>query len=196
MKLILASNSWIRKLLFDKIGIQYTCDPPEIDEDELKNTISDPQKLVVKLAELKAQTTATKYKGQDFLIIGSDSVNLRNDIAHGKPKTKEEAFHMIKAASEGHDKQVTGYCVINTKTGQQWTGFAELNFKFLPMSDASIKNYLADPTNKALLCSGGFEIDHPFFLRHCAHIEGSYGGYHALPLEKIIPILQENGFDI
>ncbi|MBI5072661.1 hypothetical protein HZA99_02490, partial [Candidatus Woesearchaeota archaeon] len=45
-------------------------------------------------------------------------------------------------------------------------------------------------------CSGGFDIGSAFYLRHCAYVKGSHGMFHAIPMEKIIPILQENGFEI
>jgi septum formation protein len=196
MQLILASNSWIRKQLFDKAEIPYICDPPEIDENKLKGIHSDPKKLVVKLAEQKAQTTAAKYLGQETLVIGSDSVNLRDGIVYGKPKTKEEAFTMIKAASSKRDTQLTAYCVINTKTGQQWSGFEELHFDYLPMKETAIHAYLDDQKCNAYKCSGGFDIGSPFYLRHCARVEGSNGLFHAFPLERVIPILRKNGFDI
>ena len=196
MELILASNSWIRTLLLDKIGISYIKDPPDIDEEAIEALYKDPKERVVKLSEIKAQKTAEKYNGRDFLIVGSDSQNLRNGISYGKPKTKEQAFQMIKSASNARDTQITGWCLINAKTGQQWSGYEELHFDYLEISDAAIEKYLANPNNKAFLCSGGFDIGSPFYLRHCAWVEGSHGLFHAFPLEKIIPILQENGFEV
>lgn len=196
MKLILASNSWIRTMLFDKLNIKYTKDPPKIDEEALEELYHEPRERVTKLSEAKAQALFQKYKGQDVLIIGSDSQNLRNGITYGKPKTKEEAFTMIKAASNTRDTQISGWCVINAKTGQQWSGYEELHFDYLPISDEAVHLYLTDPNNKAYKCSGGFDIGSPFYLRHCARVEGSHGLFHAIPMEKIIPVLQENGFEI
>lgn len=196
MKLVLASNSWIRTMLFDKLHIEYTKDPPEIDEEALEEIHQDPKERVTKLSEAKAQALLEKYKGQDVLIVGSDSQNLRNGISYGKPKTKEEAFTMIKAASNTRDTQISGWCVINAKTGQQWSGYDELHFDYLPMKDEAIWQYVHDPTNKAYKCSGGFDIGSSFYLRHCARVEGSHGMFHAIPMEKIIPILQDNGFEI
>lgn len=196
MQLILASNSWIRTLLLDKIGIRYSKDPPEIDEEAIEARYKDPKERVLQVSISKAKITAEKYKGREFLIVGSDSQNLRNGKIYGKPKTKEEAFAMIKAASNGRDTQITGWCLINAKTGQQWSGVEELHFDYLEISDVAIENYLNSPNSKAFLCSGGFDIGSPFYLRHCARVEGSHGLFHAFPLEKIIPILQEQGFEI
>ena len=194
MQLILASNSWIRTLFLDKIGIKYTKDPPEVDERSIKAEITDPYKLVVKLSELKAKATAEKYKGKDFLIVGSDSQNMRNGVAYGKPKTKEQAFEMIKAASNTRDTQLTGYCVINAKTGQLWSGYTELHFDYLEMSDKAINDYI-NSSEKVWKCSGGFDIGSSFYLKHCAKVEGSHGLFHAFPWEEIVPILKDNGFE-
>lgn len=198
MRLVLASNSWVRIQLFDKLKISYIKDPPEIDEEVLEQLYPEPNQRVVKLSEVKAQTILPKYKGQEYLIVGSDSQNLRNGNAYGKPKTKEEAFVMIKAASNGRDTQITGWCVINAKTGQQWSGAEVLHFDYLPISDSAVQRYLEDQETKdyAYKCSGGFHIGSAFYWRHCARIEGSHGMLHAIPLEKIIPILQENGFEV
>lgn len=196
MQLILASNSWIRKILLDKVGIQYTIDAPEIDEEPINNAIPDPHQRVLKLAELKAETIAKKYANQEALIIGSDSVNLRNGISYGKPKTREQAFEMIKAASNARDVQITAWCVINAKTNQKYSGVEELHFDYLEISDQAIHAYLNQQNHKGYLCSGGFDIGSQFYLRHCARVHGSNGLFYALPLEKIIPILEENGFKI
>jgi MAF protein len=196
MKLILASNSWIRKILLDKVGILYTIDAPEIDEEPINNSISDPHQRVLKLAELKAEVVAKKYANQDALILGSDSVNLRNGISYGKPKTREQAFEMIKAASNARDVQITAWCVINAKTNKKYSGVEELHFDYLEISDEAIHNYLNQPNTKGYLCSGGFDIGSQFYLRHCARVYGSHGLFYAIPLEKIIPVLQENGFKV
>lgn len=196
MKLVLASNSWIRTMLFDKLNIEYTKDPPEIDEEALEALYQNPKECVQKLSEAKAQALLPKYKGQDVLIIGSDSQNLRNGVSYGKPKTKEEAFAMIKAASSTRDTQISGWCVINAKTGKLWSGYDELHFDYLPISDEAIHAYLADPDTLAYKCSGGFNIGSSFYLRHCGRVEGSHGMFHAIPMERIIPVLQENGFMI
>lgn len=196
MQLILASNSWVRKILLDKIGVKYLIESPDIDETPIHNAIIEPQQRVVALAELKAGAVAKKYAGQEYLIIGSDSQNLRNGLICGKPKTREEAFAMIKAASNSRDTQITGWCVINAQSGKMWCGYEELHFDYLPMSDEAIHNYLDEPHVKAYCCSGGFDIYSPFYLRHCARVYGSNGLHYALPLEKIIPVLQENGFKI
>ncbi|MEK6868543.1 MAG: Maf family protein [Nanoarchaeota archaeon] len=175
MQLILASNSWIRTMLFDKLKIQYTKDPPQLDEEALEAIYTDPKERVVKLSEAKAQALLPKYKGQDYLIIGSDSQNLRNGVSYGKPKTKEEAFTMIKSASGSRDTQISGWCLINAKTGQQWSGYDELHFDYLEMDDNAIWDYVNNPINKTFLCSGGFDIGSSFYLRHCARVEGSHG---------------------
>lgn len=196
MQLILASNSWIRKILLDKVGIQYTIDAPEIDEEPINRIITDPHQRVLKLAELKAETTAKKYTGKEVLVLSSDSVNLRNGIAYGKPKSREHAYEMIKAASNSRDVQVTAWCVVNAVSGKKWSGIEELHFDYLEISDEAINTYLAQPGTKGYLCSGGFDIGSQFYLRHCARVYGSNGLFYALPLEKIIPVLQENGFRI
>jgi septum formation protein len=195
MKLILASNSWIRRKLLDSIGIQYTADPPNLDEDIIKQQHIDARELVTMLAIAKAKKVAEKYKGTDAIIIACDSVNMRDGITYGKPKSKGEAFAMIKAASNSRDTQVTGYCVINAKSEEIDSGVEELHMDFLPISDTAIHTYLVNEP-KAYKCSGGFHIGSALYLRHCARIEGSHGMFHAIPLEKIIPILQKHGLDM
>ncbi len=198
MQLVLASNSWIRIMLFDKLKLQYIKDTPAIDEYDVEIQFNEPRERVVKLSEIKAMAILPKYKDKDFLIIGSDSQNLRKGVSYGKPKTKEEAFTMIKAASNARDTQITGWCVINAKTNQLWSGYEELHFDYLPISDEAIYMYLENPETETMAykCSGGFHIGSAFYLRHCARVEGSHGLFHAIPIEKIIPILQMNRFKI
>ena len=60
MQLILASTSPYRKALLARLGVEFTCEPPEVDEDAFKNTKIDPKtpRMIVRpISEPAARTT-------------------------------------------------------------------------------------------------------------------------------------------
>ena len=69
-KLILASTSPWRRALLEKLQISFECAAPEVDETPRSD--ESPRQLVLRLAQEKAQSLASRYP--DHLIIGSDHV--------------------------------------------------------------------------------------------------------------------------
>ena len=80
--LILASASELRRRLLDNAGFTFDCDPPVVDEQEIKLSLGGTQatstQIAETLAELKAQRVAVRHPG--CLVVGADQVRrLRRD---------------------------------------------------------------------------------------------------------------------
>ena len=86
-KLILASTSPWRRALLEKLQISFECAAPEVDETPRSD--ESPRQLVLRLAQEKAQSLASRYP--DHLIIGSDQVCVLDGEITGKPLTEENA---------------------------------------------------------------------------------------------------------
>lgn len=84
-KLILASTSPWRRALLEKLQISFECAAPEVDETPRSD--ESPRQLVLRLAQEKAQSLASRYP--DHLIIGSDQVCVLDGEITGKPLTEE-----------------------------------------------------------------------------------------------------------
>lgn len=94
-KLILASTSPWRRALLEKLQISFECAAPEVDETPRSD--ESPRQLVLRLAQEKAQSLASRYP--DHLIIGSDQVCVLDGEITGKPLTEENARLQLRKAS-------------------------------------------------------------------------------------------------
>ena len=76
MKVILASKSGVRKKILDEHGFQSIVSPSNVDEDQVKESLTDkgadPEIISKNLAELKSVKVSAKFPDQ--LVIGADSV--------------------------------------------------------------------------------------------------------------------------
>ena len=77
-ELILASTSPWRRALLEKLQISFECAAPEVDETPRSD--ESPRQLVLRLAQEKAQSLASRYP--DHLIIGSDQVCVLDSALH------------------------------------------------------------------------------------------------------------------
>ena len=98
MKVILASKSGVRKKILDKYGFQAIVSPSNVDEDQVKDSLldkgADPEIISKNLAELKSTKVSVKFPDQ--LVIGADSVISLNSKLINKPRSRDEAFKILK----------------------------------------------------------------------------------------------------
>ena len=96
--IILASRSKVRKKILEKNGIKCKVVLPEIDEDQIKESLLEanatPELISKNLAELKANKVSEKKLND--LVLGADSVIDLNGELISKPTNREEAFTILK----------------------------------------------------------------------------------------------------
>ena len=96
--IILASKSGVRKQILENNGINCEVVPSNVDEDLVKESLSKeqatPEIISKNLAELKANKISEKRPNE--LVLGADSViDLDNKII-SKPRSREEALHILQ----------------------------------------------------------------------------------------------------
>lgn len=112
MKIILASASPRRKELLGYITKNFETIVSNINENFIEGlTIQEQSK---RIAYLKAKEVFDRTKG-DRIVIGSDTLVLKNEKPFGKPKSKEEAFKMISELQNDMHEVITSLCVIIEK---------------------------------------------------------------------------------
>jgi len=110
MRIILASGSPRRKELLDLINIKYEVIKSNVDESFINNlTIEEQSK---RLAYIKAKDVFDKTS-EDRIVIGSDTLVLKNGKVYGKPNSKKEAFDMIKELKNDMHEVITSLSVIS-----------------------------------------------------------------------------------
>ena len=194
MKLILASTSPYRKELLQRLKVEFTCIPSEVDETPKSG--ETVEELVVRLSELKALAVADQLSSQDegALIIGSDQSATLNGNMLNKPGNFDNAFKQLKAASGKRIEFKTGLCLLNTLTKKTQIACIPYTVVFKNLSDSVIESYLKkeEPYN----CAGSFKSEGLGVVLF-ERFEGSDpSSLIGLPLIKLTEFLEQEEFGL
>lgn len=136
-QIVLASASPRRKELLGLITDDFVIVPSNADENIIEN---DPEKLVMKLARLKAEQVAEDYS--DSIVIGADTLVFCGEKPLGKPDGRQGAFDMLKNLAGRTHKVITGVCIV-CRRQEKTVNFAEISeVKFRDLSDEEILEYI------------------------------------------------------
>lgn len=86
-KVILASNSSIRKKILEDSGISFEVVPSEVSEEDLKQSISSDNFKDFCLALAKAKALDVSNRKKNAYVIGSDQICCHGDEIFSKPLT-------------------------------------------------------------------------------------------------------------
>ena len=184
-KIILASNSKVRKKILDENEIECKVFPSNIDEESVKRSLlkenSSPETISKNLAELKANKISLKFNSE--IVLGADSVIDLNKELISKPKNREEAIKILKKLNGKTHFLISSVCI--SKNGSMiwnYTDKAALTMKEL--SDKELKEYLSKITDEALYSYNVYQIEgegRSLFLK----IDGDENTIMGLPVKKI-----------
>lgn len=155
-RIILASSSQTRKDLMNRLGIEYICISPDIDESPRGETHADD--LAKRLAFSKAQVIACK--NPQAIVIGSDQVAWREHAPHdfiGKPLTIENAQAQLAANSGQTVFFSTALSVQCVEKGFEHTLVEHYQVKFRNLTKLEIERYIA--LDQPLHCAGSFKCE-------------------------------------
>ena len=191
MKIILASQSERRKELLDLIGLEYevivsNCE--EIINPEL--TIEEQSK---QLAYIKAKTVFDKTEG-DRLVIGSDTMVIKDGKLYGKPENEEEAIKMIETLQGDKHQVITSLCVLvkNNENYEEYLDYDIADVYIKNMSKQEIEKWVKE--NEVMDKAGAYAIQSKFAV-HVEKIEGNYSTVVGLPVHKLYDILKKCGIN-
>ncbi len=137
-KLVLASTSVYRRQLLTRLGLEFECAAPAIDETP--GAVESPADTATRLAELKARAPAARHP--DALIIGSDQVAALGGERLGKPGDHDSAVRQLRAASGKTVDFHTAVCVLDTRSGRVRGRIVPCRVSFRALSAPEIETYL------------------------------------------------------
>ena len=184
-KIILASNSKVRKKILDENEIECKVFPSNIDEESVKKSLlrenASPEMISKNLAELKANKISLKLNDQ--IVLGADSVIDINKELISKPKDREEAFKILKKLNGKTHYLISSVCISNNGSMiWNYTDKAALTMKDL--SDKELREYLSKITDEALYAYNVYQIEgegRSLFSK----IQGDEDTIMGLPVKKI-----------
>ena len=188
-KIVLASASARRKEILALTGLRFSVEPSDYEE-ALDHAIK-PLNLAKRLALEKARAVAGKYK--DALIIAADTFIVFKGKLSGKPHTSKEARKMLTMLNGKSHSVITGYTVLDTRTGKKITRSVETKVWLKKMTAQEIVAYVAtkEPLDKA----GAYAIQGRGAVI-VKKIEGDYLNVVGLPLFDLADSLEKFGINL
>jgi septum formation protein len=190
-KIILASASRRREDLLAQVGVQCEVVPSEIDENI---DAQEPGVLVETLSSAKAEDVAGRQEG-DFVVIGADTVVVKEGNVYGKPSNEEEARQMLSSLQGDRHEVYTGVTLISVSEGEGLidTFHVRTIVDMMPMTEAQIDAYIksGEPMDKA----GGYGIQG----RGAAYIRDVAGDFFnvvGLPISTVLSRLENMGVNL
>ena len=186
MKRILASKSGVRKKILDENRVNCEVVISNVDEDEVKESLlaegASPLLVSKNLAELKSTKVSSKHP--DTLVIGADSVISLNNELLNKPKSREEAFQILKKLNNSKHFLISSVCIsINGAMVWNHTDSSELKMKNL--TDNELKDYLNKIKTETLLAYGVYQVEADG-IELFEYIKGDKDSIMGLPIKDIL----------
>ena len=184
-KIILASNSAVRKKILEDNGIICKVFPSNVDEEPVKKSLlsekASPEIISKNLAELKANKVSIKFSEET--VLGADSViDLEGELI-SKPSSRQDAFNILMKLNGKTHYLISSVCI--SKNGMMiwnYTDKAALTMK--NMSEKDIKEYLEKISDEALFAYNVYQIEGEGRALF-SNIEGDENTIMGLPVKKI-----------
>lgn len=187
MRIILASQSPRRKELLDLMGLEYEIIVSNANESfEEGLTIEEQSK---RLGYIKAKTVFEQTSG-DRIVIGSDTIVLKDRKTYEKPKDNKDAKRMLRELKNSKVQAITSLAVL-VQDGENYKEYIDydiVDIYIKDMSDKEIENWIR--TGKPLDKAGAFAVQTSF----CVYIDKIVGNYTTavgLPTHKLYEIIKE-----
>ena len=191
MKIILASKSGVRRQILEKYKIDNEVIISNVDEDEIKESLlaegANPLSISKNLAEIKSNKVSSK--NPDRLVLGADSVISLNDELINKPKSREEAFEILKRLNNSKHYLISSVCI--SKNGSMiWNHTDSSELKMKNLTDKELSVYLDKIETKTLLAYGVYQIEADG-LELFEYVKGDKDSIMGLPVKHIINYIEQ-----
>ena len=191
MKIILASQSGVRKKILDNYKIDNEVIISNVDEEEIKQSLlaegANPLVISKNLAEIKSIKVSSKHP--DRLVLGADSVISLNDELINKPNSRGEALNILKKLNNSKHYLISSVCI--SKNGSMiWNHSDSSELKMKKLSIEQLSKYLSKIETKTLLAYGVYQVEADGFDLF-EYIKGDIDSIMGLPIKDIINYLKQ-----
>lgn len=181
-KIILASASPRRRELLAQAGYEFEI---QVSHKEETYTSETPNEIVKELALLKAKDIAEQNDAKNMIVIGADTVVAHKGMILGKPKSKDDAYEMIKGFQGDKHQVYTGVAILDYDADGKETVVnhaVKTDVYVNPMTDEEIWNYIE--SDNVMDKAGSYGIQSGFAV-YIEKIEGDYFNVVGLPISYI-----------
>lgn len=183
-QLILGSQSPRRSQLLSELGLKFEVVVRETDEvvdEQLK-----PIEVVKAIAAKKAEAFLHDFEGAVIITADTIVVTSEQQIL-GKPKSKAEAFEVLRMLSGDIHEVITAVCILENEKLITFSESTEV--EFYPLSDDEINFYIDkyEPFDKA----GSYGIQEWIGRIGIKSIKGEYTNVVGLPTARLYQELKK-----
>lgn len=186
--LVLASTSPYRRELLEKLGLPFTAQKPNCDEDQYKKLIKDPVELATTLARLKAESLANPHN----CVIGGDQVAALGSEILGKPGSFEKACDQLMKMQGRTHRLITALYVIHRGVGHPILDITEIEMR--PLSRQQIESYVR--RDQPLDCAGSYKIEKSGLVLVQDLRTKDFSSIQGVPLIALTNLLSKLGYQI
>lgn len=195
-QIVLASGSPRRAQLLQDAGVKFTVRKPSAPVDETLDAdqLMDPIEAAKKLAEQKAGAVVQEMLADqavgNFIVIGADTMGVKDGEVFGKPRGFDDGMRMLKALADSTHEVITAVSLwmIAAPTQQDvslaYRTLADMSrVTFKPLTDEEIAAYLrkGESFDKAgayaIQGEGAALVD---------RYDGAYDTIVGLPVERLL----------
>jgi septum formation protein len=188
--LILASTSRYRRALLERLGLPFTQQAPDCDEDALKAAGLSPEALAVELAARKAGSIATGRP--DSVVIGSDQLVALDDAVLGKPGSVEAAVAQLERMCGREHLLLTAVCV--RQGGRCWQHCDQTTLRMRSLDQATLRRYVE--RDQPLDCAGAYKLEAGGIALFERIDSADHSAITGLPLIWLSGLLRQLGYQL
>jgi septum formation protein len=142
-EIILASASGIRLKILKDFGFNVKVVPASIDEDEIKNSLSNDKFTSFDISRALAETKAKKVSGKfiNDVVLGADQVLDFKGKIFNKPENMGSAIDLMQKLNGNSHSLFSSIC-LSKNNAVMWMHTEKVVLKMKKLSDKFIEDYL------------------------------------------------------
>lgn len=192
-RVVLASQSRIRRTMLANAGVAVACEPAQVDETELKNAMradgAGVDAIAEALAELKAMRVSRRHT--DALVIGADSMIECGDAQFDKPPDPAHAVAQLLALA-GRTHRLLSAAVVVRDGVRIWHKVDAARLTMRGFDRDYAERYVATIGDAALSSVGAYQLE-GIGAQLFTRVEGDFFTVLGLPLLPLLDFLRGHG---
>ena len=175
--------------MLDQAGVEFEMEPAGIDEQSVKQRLTDPRAIVLELARAKA-LAVSRNRPRDW-VIGSDSIVAVDGRSFDKPADRAQAAEHLRLFSG--KSMILSSAVALARDGElEWNHADTAELQVRTLSQTFIHSYLDAEWPEVGGCVGVFRMEGRG-VQLFEHVRGSHFTILGLPLLPLLGALRERG---
>lgn len=189
MTLVLASQSASRRAMLEAAGVEFRCEPANVDERAIEAAAGAA--AAGEVARLLAEAKATAVSSGDSLVLGSDSIVTVGGRRFDKPASREEAAAHLRFFS-GRVMELHSAAALARSGEVVWSHAEAAHLHVRELSEGFIESYLEAEWPAVSGCVGVFRVE-GLGVQLFSQTEGDHFTVLGMPLLAVLGALRDLG---